>query len=55
MDKQGRKSSGAAAKRRADLLLVERGLASSRQKAQALIMAGRVYIGMDRVAKPGPP
>jgi 23S rRNA (cytidine1920-2'-O)/16S rRNA (cytidine1409-2'-O)-methyltransferase len=42
-----------AARRRADILLVERGLAASRQKAQALIMAGLVYSGEARVEKPG--
>jgi 23S rRNA (cytidine1920-2'-O)/16S rRNA (cytidine1409-2'-O)-methyltransferase len=40
-------------KERLDLLLVERGLADSRQQAQRLILAGQVAIG-DRVAdKPG--
>ncbi len=38
---------------RADQMLVERGLAESRTKAQALIMAGAVYAGTRRVAKPG--
>ncbi len=42
-----------AAKQRADLMLVERGLADSRSRAQALIMAGIVYAGDRRVAKPG--
>jgi len=40
-------------KRRADLALVERGLAESRARAQALIMAGLVFSGEARVAKPG--
>ncbi len=40
-------------KQRADLLLVARGLADSRAKAQALIMAGLVYAGDARVAKAG--
>ncbi len=40
-------------KRRADLLLVERGLAESREKAQALIMAGVVYASGQKVTKPG--
>lgn len=39
-------------KRRIDILLVERGLAESREKAQALIMAGEVYIGDVVIAKP---
>ncbi|MBO0738540.1 MAG: TlyA family RNA methyltransferase, partial [Alphaproteobacteria bacterium] len=40
-------------KRRADQLLVERGLADSRAKAQALILAGLVSISGRRVDKPG--
>jgi 23S rRNA (cytidine1920-2'-O)/16S rRNA (cytidine1409-2'-O)-methyltransferase len=42
-----------AAKGRADGLLVERGLAESRTRAQALIMAGQVMSGSRRVDKPG--
>ena len=42
-----------AEKRRADQLLVERGLAESRTKAQALILAGLVSCGERRVDKPG--
>ena len=42
-----------APRRRADLLLLERGLAASRHKAQALIMAGQVFSGVERVAKAG--
>jgi 23S rRNA (cytidine1920-2'-O)/16S rRNA (cytidine1409-2'-O)-methyltransferase len=42
-----------AEKRRADLLLVERGLAESRAKAQALILAGLVNCAGRRVDKPG--
>src|SRR5437868_6245486 len=42
-----------AAKRRADQLLVEHGLAESRTKAQALILAGLVSCGGRRVDKPG--
>jgi 23S rRNA (cytidine1920-2'-O)/16S rRNA (cytidine1409-2'-O)-methyltransferase len=40
-------------KMRADLLLVERGLAESRSKAQALIMAGQVVSDDRRVDKAG--
>ena len=40
-------------KRRADQLLVERGLAPSRARAQSLIMAGAVYTDTRRVDKPG--
>ena len=42
-----------AAKRRADQLLVEQGLAESRSKAQALILAGLVSCGERRINKPG--
>lgn len=42
-------------KERADVLLAGRGLAESRRKAQALIMAGLVYSGETRVDKPGQP
>jgi 23S rRNA (cytidine1920-2'-O)/16S rRNA (cytidine1409-2'-O)-methyltransferase len=37
---------------RIDKLLVERGLAGSRAKAQALVMAGVVLVGEQRVVKP---
>ncbi len=42
-----------AGKRRADQLLVDRGLAESRSRAQALILAGVVFSGERRIAKPG--
>ena len=42
-----------AKKQRVDLLLVERGLAESREKAQALLMAGRVTMDGKPVTKPG--
>lgn len=42
-----------AAKARADLLLVDRGLAESRTRAQALILAGLAYCGEQRIEKPG--
>ena len=42
-----------ATKQRLDRLLVERGLASSRGEAQALIMAGRVFRGEQRLDKSG--
>ncbi len=41
------------ARRRADQLLVDRGLVESRSKAQALIMAGLVFSGEKRIAKAG--
>ena len=40
-------------KTRLDILLTERGLAESRQKAQAVIMAGHVFVAGQRVDKPG--
>jgi len=43
------------AKRRADQLLVEAGLAESRAKAQALILAGLVSAAGRRIDKPGTP
>ena len=38
-------------RQRADVALVERGLCESREKAQAAIMAGQVFIGQKRVDK----
>ena len=38
-------------KKRVDVSLVERGLAQSREKAQALVMSGVVYIGENKVDK----
>jgi 23S rRNA (cytidine1920-2'-O)/16S rRNA (cytidine1409-2'-O)-methyltransferase len=40
-------------RQRLDLVLVERGLAESRTRAQALVMAGAVVVGEQRVDKPG--
>jgi 23S rRNA (cytidine1920-2'-O)/16S rRNA (cytidine1409-2'-O)-methyltransferase len=40
-------------RRRADQLLVDRGLAESRARAQALILAGRVFAGTRRIDKAG--
>src|ERR1035438_976424 len=38
---------------RLDKLLLERGLAPSRERAQALILAGRVLVNEQKVEKPG--
>ena len=52
-DYQEEQQTLAANKERLDLALVRRGLAPSRERARALIMAGQVYLG-DRLAdKPG--
>ena len=42
-----------AAKQRLDKALVEQGIASSRERAQALILAGRVLVNEQKVDKPG--
>jgi 23S rRNA (cytidine1920-2'-O)/16S rRNA (cytidine1409-2'-O)-methyltransferase len=41
------------AKERVDVLLVARGLAPSRERARALVLAGKVYSGEQRVEKAG--
>ena len=41
------------AKKRVDVVMLERGLAESRTRAQALIMAGRVRVGDRVLSKPG--
>jgi 23S rRNA (cytidine1920-2'-O)/16S rRNA (cytidine1409-2'-O)-methyltransferase len=40
-------------KQRLDILVHERGMAESRSKAQAMILAGQVIVGDQRVDKPG--
>lgn len=40
-------------KKRLDVLLVERGLAESRQKAQAIILAGQVFVNGQKLDKAG--
>ncbi len=42
-----------AVRQRLDLLLVERQLAPSRERAQSLILAGKVLVNTERVDKPG--
>lgn len=42
-------------KSRVDQLLVSRGLVESRARAQALVLAGLVFSGETRIAKPGQP
>jgi 23S rRNA (cytidine1920-2'-O)/16S rRNA (cytidine1409-2'-O)-methyltransferase len=49
----GKSKAGSKSKNRVDKLLVDRGLVESRAKAQALIMAGKVYSGDRRIAKAG--
>ena len=41
------------AKKRLDVLLFEKGMAESRQKAQAIIMSGQVFVDEQRVDKAG--
>jgi 23S rRNA (cytidine1920-2'-O)/16S rRNA (cytidine1409-2'-O)-methyltransferase len=41
------------AKERVDLMLVHQGLAPSRERARALVMAGKVFVGERRVEKAG--
>lgn len=42
-------------KKRLDILLVEKGLFPSREKARAVIMAGQVYVAGQKSDKPGTP
>lgn len=48
-----RKGYGEMSKTRLDVLLTEKGLAPSREKARAMIMSGVVFVGGQRVDKPG--
>ena len=43
----------ASVKTRLDILLVERGLVASRERARALILAGRVLVQEQKIDKPG--
>jgi 23S rRNA (cytidine1920-2'-O)/16S rRNA (cytidine1409-2'-O)-methyltransferase len=40
------------AKERIDVILARRGLAPSKEKAGVLVMAGEIYVGKERIAKP---
>ena len=51
----GRKAEGRKAKERLDTVLVERGLAVSRERARALILAGQVRVDGQVVSKAGAP
>src|ERR1700752_4323663 len=42
-----------AGKTRLDVLIVERGLAPSRERAQALLLAGQVRVNGQKIDKPG--
>jgi len=57
MSERGNRSDGEnridAGKMRVDILLVERGLVPSRERARALILAGRVLVREQKVDKPG--
>jgi 23S rRNA (cytidine1920-2'-O)/16S rRNA (cytidine1409-2'-O)-methyltransferase len=46
-------SKGMKDKTRLDVLLVQKNLAESREKARAMIMAGLVLVGKERIDKPG--
>jgi 23S rRNA (cytidine1920-2'-O)/16S rRNA (cytidine1409-2'-O)-methyltransferase len=50
---KGVESSSMSGKERVDRLLVEKGLAETRQKAQGLIMAGKVFVDGKRIDKAG--
>ena len=44
-----------ATRTRLDKLMVERGLTTSRERAQALVLAGRVLVNEQKIEKPGAP
>jgi 23S rRNA (cytidine1920-2'-O)/16S rRNA (cytidine1409-2'-O)-methyltransferase len=46
---------GVVSKVRLDQLLVDRGLAENRTRAQAMVLAGEVFVGERRLDKPGQP
>ena len=47
------RAASAGTRQRADVLTLEQGLATSRAQAQALILAGQVWSGEERIDKPG--
>ena len=49
----GNRKNGKSNKIRLDVLLVERGLEETRQRAQAVIMSGQVFVERRRADKPG--
>ncbi len=51
--RQATRAAPRIAKSRVDQMLVDRGLAESRTRAQALVLAGLVFTGETKVAKPG--
>ncbi|HEY6868244.1 MAG TPA: TlyA family RNA methyltransferase [Novosphingobium sp.] len=53
VDAPAQRIAGRAGKQRVDQLLVDRGLAESRTRAQALVLAGVVFSGEAKLAKPG--
>lgn len=53
MSQDARAGKAAGTKQRIDIALVERGLAASRERARALILAGRVLVDEQKVDKPG--
>jgi 23S rRNA (cytidine1920-2'-O)/16S rRNA (cytidine1409-2'-O)-methyltransferase len=50
---QEKRMNGRSRKKRLDIVLVERGLAESRQKAQAMILAGEIQVDGKKVEKAG--
>jgi 23S rRNA (cytidine1920-2'-O)/16S rRNA (cytidine1409-2'-O)-methyltransferase len=50
---ESKKKSSKPGRTRLDVLLVERGLAPSRERAQALLLAGQVRVNGQRMEKPG--
>jgi len=51
--KEPKPARGRSARLRLDKLIVDRGLVTSRERAQAMILAGRVLVNEQKVEKPG--